>query len=159
MKLRNKKTGEIVDFCYLQNDYIAPLVLTFKMNDKPVMRTYNSLAELNEEWEDYQEPKTHWYIYGAEPLEVDEHNWNKGFIDELKSIGNYFETKEEAEKAVEKLKAWKRLKDSGLKINKWLHTPDMDLTTGSFITIKGYIPQVMKNMKDLDLLFGGSDDN
>lgn len=32
-----------------------------------------------------------------------------------KEIGNYFETKEEAEKAVEKLKAWKRLKDKGFK--------------------------------------------
>ena len=30
-------------------------------------------------------------------------------------IGNCFKTKEEAEKVVEKLKAWKRLKDSGLK--------------------------------------------
>jgi hypothetical protein len=33
-----------------------------------------------------------------------------------KAIGNYFETKEEAELAVEKLKAWKRLKDKGVKI-------------------------------------------
>jgi hypothetical protein len=33
----------------------------------------------------------------------------------MKSIGNYFESKEEAEKAVEKLKAWKRLKDKGFK--------------------------------------------
>ena len=34
-------------------------------------------------------------------------------------IGNCFQTKEEAEKAVEKLKAWKRLKDSGLKFKDW----------------------------------------
>lgn len=34
-------------------------------------------------------------------------------------IGNCFKTKEEAEKAVEKLKAWKRLKDSGLKFKGW----------------------------------------
>ena len=32
----------------------------------------------------------------------------------LIAIGNYFETPEEAEKAVEKLEAWKRLKDKGL---------------------------------------------
>lgn len=37
----------------------------------------------------------------------------------LKQIGNYFETREEAEKAVEKLKAWKRLKDDGLKIRSY----------------------------------------
>lgn len=72
-------------------------------------------------------------------------------------IGNYFETKEEAEKAVEKLKAWKRLKESGLVITKWSHTPDMELTTGSFIKIEGFIPAVMENLKDLDLLFGGEE--
>ena len=126
MKLRNKKTGNIVDFCYLQNDYIAPLVLTFKMNDKPVMRTYNSLAELNEEWEDYQEPKEYWYI---EPngviARIDE--WDcctASDIEIMKTLGNYFETKEEAEQAVEKLKAFKRLKDLGFKFDgiRWVDT-------------------------------------
>ena len=34
-----------------------------------------------------------------------------------KEIGNYFETEEEAEKAVEKLKAWKRLKDKGFRFD------------------------------------------
>lgn len=34
-------------------------------------------------------------------------------------IGNCFQTEEEAERAVEKLKAWKRLKDSGLKFKSW----------------------------------------
>ena len=34
-------------------------------------------------------------------------------------IGNCFQTKKEAERAVEKLKAWKRLKDSGLKFKSW----------------------------------------
>ena len=34
-------------------------------------------------------------------------------------IGNCFQTEEEAEQAVEKLKAWKRLKDSGLKFKDW----------------------------------------
>lgn len=113
MKLRNKKTGEIVDFNYLQTDYISPLLLTVSTNGGPEMFNYYSLAEINEEWEDYEEPKLHWYIYGAEPFEVDEQNMDKDYVAELKSIGNYFETKEEAEKAVEKLKAWKRLKDIG----------------------------------------------
>lgn len=47
--------------------------------------------------------------------------WDDAFNvdnDRLK-IGNCFQTKEEAEKAVEKLKAWKRLKDSGLKFKGW----------------------------------------
>ena len=37
----------------------------------------------------------------------------------LFNIGNCFQTEEEAERAVEKLKAWKRLKDSGLKFKGW----------------------------------------
>lgn len=46
--------------------------------------------------------------------------WSNDYIDRNRSeIGNCFKTKEEAEKAVEKLKAWKRLKDSGLKFKDW----------------------------------------
>ena len=96
MKLRNKKTGEII----ILIDHIFD--------------NYNSLAELNEEWEDVPEkPKEYWFIDydgGIIPF-----NRNKETVTDnlMKSIGNYFETKEEAEKAVEKLKAWKRLKDFG----------------------------------------------
>lgn len=88
MKLRNKKTGEIVEF--------------------------------NEEWEAYKEFKdiTYWYIdilgkVGFSTEILDEVVGTPNNILLLKSIGNYFETKKEAEKAVEKIKAWKRLKDLG----------------------------------------------
>lgn len=65
------------------------------------------------EREDYEEPKNHWFIdcdgkiYSIDRL--------VGYdLNKLKEIGNYFETEEEAEKAVEKLKTWKRLKDNGI---------------------------------------------
>ena len=46
--------------------------------------------------------------------------WSNDYIDRSRSeIGNCFESREEAEKAVEKLKAWKRLEDSGLKFKDW----------------------------------------
>ena len=46
--------------------------------------------------------------------------WSNDYIDRNRfEIGNCFESREEAEKAVEKLKAWKRLKDSGLKFKDW----------------------------------------
>ena len=45
MKLRNKKTGEIVDILGFYADY-------HDGNPKPV--TFSSLTELNEEWEDYK---------------------------------------------------------------------------------------------------------
>lgn len=106
MKLKNKKTGEIWDI---------GKVLT---NDYP---SYETLKEINEEWEDYEEPKVYWYIndLDGEPMKCDWRNCGKQNFtrwgEYRKQIGNYFNTQEEAEKAVEKLKAWKRLKDKGFK--------------------------------------------
>ena len=153
MKLRNKKTGEIVDF---------QGITMFKHPSGNWAGSYKKLSELNEEWEDTTVKDIKYYYCISMTGGVHELVYYGELTQAAKdkmAIGNYFESQEEAEKALEKLKAWKRLKDNGFVINKWLHTPDMNLTTGSFITIKGYIPQVMKNMKDLDLLFGGSDDN
>lgn len=46
--------------------------------------------------------------------------WSNDYIDRSRvEIGNCFETREEAEKAVERLKAWERLKDAGLKFKDW----------------------------------------
>ena len=108
MKLKNKKTGEV-----------AEVTGIFNRNDKPdfVIDSYNSLAELNKEWEDYEEPKTFWYldemgVIKEFPSDMMDY---KGIIDNYKKIGNYFETEEEAERAVEKLKAWKRLEDKGFR--------------------------------------------
>ena len=53
MKLRNKKTGKIAEFEDITRVY------KFIGNQN----TYNSLAELNEEWEDVpEEPKKYYYI-------------------------------------------------------------------------------------------------
>lgn len=49
MKLRNKKTGEIWDMPYCKE---------ITMGDSKVKYTYKSLAEVNENWEDYI-PKAH----------------------------------------------------------------------------------------------------
>jgi hypothetical protein len=104
MKLRNKKSGEIVDV----------LVTTVEYPDncqgQPVYNFYDSLAELNNEWEDYKEPKPWWYIDITLDAKQGELFLSK-YVEEFKTVGNYFETREEAELAVEKLKAWKLLKD------------------------------------------------
>ena len=144
MKLRNKKTGEILE----------PRTIGFEMYSFNE-RQFDSLAELNEEWEDYEEPRDFWYINSEGDAESCIRN------DELdksaKEIGNYFETKEEAEKAVEKLKAWKRLKDEGFRFKDWnasmcelyFNVPD------SFFPNDGLITDETKH--DLDLLFGGEE--
>lgn len=102
MKLRNKQTGEIVS---LQGE------LTY--DDKVRLLThYSSLAELNEEWEDYEEQKEYWYIGIDGDIYKKEYEY---FNEAQDNIGNRFETKEEAEKAVEKLKALRRLKEAGFR--------------------------------------------
>lgn len=162
MKLRNKKTGDIKEVIVGGYPVSGKTKMwqcsEMDMNEETgykILGTYTSLAELNEEWEDYQEPKTRWYIYGAEPLEVDDENWNEEFINELKITGNYFESKEEAEKAVEKLKAWKRLKDKGFKFEWWISKPEgneIDFYLDEF----EWSGQVKD---DLDLLFGGENES
>lgn len=116
MKLKNKRTGEIIEAVIVDHGAEWEIRNMYTNEDTQI---YNSLAELNEEWEDApEEPKEYWYIsdFGY----VFNHEINnksvKSTIEEMKSIGNYFETKEEAERAVEKLKAWKFLKDIGFKI-------------------------------------------
>lgn len=134
MKLRNKKTSEIVE-----------------ATDFNIISEYNSLAELNEEWEDVlEEPEEVWYIdfQGVvRSASKEENNWFKE-----NEIGNCFETKEEAEKAVEKLKAWKRLKDCGFKFKDFARLND-----------QAYLIRATSNESwtnlydDLELLFGGEE--
>ena len=73
-----------------------------------------------------------------------------------KEIGNYFETKEEAELVVDKLKAWQRLKDIGCRF-----------VLDDNFAVKFVGPEVTKIVSaeegrmlcdDYRLLFGGKDE-
>lgn len=60
----------------------------------------------------------YWFLHGCRPEPSKEIiGYNPEREAYRKSIGNYFETKEEAEKAVERLRAWKKLKDGGVKFD------------------------------------------
>lgn len=137
MKLRNKKTGEIKDF--------ALVVANGDVDDI-------SLADLTEEWEDYEEPKEIYYInYKGNIMSAcPDGNWQ-----DEKQIGNYFETKEEAEKAVEKLKAWKRLREKGFKFTYWNGGARQINFEIRSLENEYYIPRQICD--DLDLLFGGEE--
>lgn len=143
MRLKNKKTGEIRE---LPRDYM----------EMPGGPLYYSLAELNEDWEDYKEPKAHYSItqFGDVVDEVD--GYMSETIDEMKKIGNYFNTREEAEQAVEKLKAWKRLKDKGITFEakvidrKWYIAPKANPSQRTF-------DEAYDIHKDLMIIFGGED--
>ena len=157
MKLRNKKTGDVIDF------------VVYKTKKQPLTEgidyqgQFNSLAELNEEWEDVlEEPsKTIWQIKDSGELQdFEEDDFSDGYMESSKSIGNYFETKEESEQAVEKLKAWKRLEKCNFRFEGY---DDRDRGTCGDILIFAHVytngnlideaqPVILK---DLDLLFGG----
>ena len=141
MKLRNKKTGDIYELnelCLYDDKGFAK---------RPFLK---SLSELNAEWEDYEEPEEYWYIY-ADKARREECG---DFLEEnFKAVGNYFETKEEAEKAVGKLKAYKRLKDKGFRFERWLLGGEY----GNTITFSDYIEYNDETRADLNLLFGGEE--
>ena len=148
MKLRNKKTGEILSIGNI-------IVENPKRIDCGKLMKCSSLAELNEEWEDYEEPKEYWYInFNLECIKTtDDDTETDGYH---KLIGNYFETKEEAEKAAEKLKAWKRLKDKGFRFDRWNNA-----SSGLYRPIWFYFEKdtALEDIKsDLDLLFLGGEE-
>lgn len=152
MKLRNKKTGDIVDIADLDftSDNFAIWLSTTK---------YSSLAELNEEWEDYEETKGTYFINTQGDVQFWDSSsfaypddWTKE-----KEIGNYFGTKEEAEKAVEKLKAWKRLKDKGFRFGHWVTEREKKCGKVEFKCddIQLGFDKAQKFYNDITLIFGG----
>ena len=156
MKLRNKKTGEIKECVVL------PVDSNGYPNEFGVFEKGDSLAELNADWEDApEEPKEYWYINTISAVGL--HTRTNGMTDSEDSymedrqleIGNYFETKEEAEKAVEKLKAWKRLKDKGFRFDGWnWKTQCIDYNLDyTDITEE----QIEEAEKDLDTCFGSEE--
>ena len=63
MKLRNKKTGEIIETCKIIQNAFGEIIMLTLGEDERYPYEYHSLAELNAEWEDYKP---------AEPLIKDE---------------------------------------------------------------------------------------
>ena len=150
MKLRSKETGEIIP-AEAREDGIYLFDKTTEQWNK------YELSLLAEYWEYYEEPKEYWYIDDAGVIQIEQVLSPE--INMRKSIGNYFESKEEAEKAVEKLKAWKRLKDNGFSFE---GTNNNKRRSGYFINYylgKSFNSQdeCEQAMKDLVMLFGGEE--
>jgi hypothetical protein len=163
MKLRNKKTGEIPEkietIAYIQ--WSKKIMMIYINSDgERIMKQYDSLETFNEEWEDYEEQKEwYWFIEDNGVIQRSCHyeDLHPTLDKARKEIGNYFETKEEAERAVEKLKAWKRLKDYNVKFNLdfvknkiyfnyTINNPLLDVLDGE--------EQIFNNMK---IVFGGEE--
>ena len=156
MKLRNKQTGEIATLTMSNNGESLLLMVDGEM------LAYNiRLSDLGE-WEDYEKPKEYWYIDADGGLLCEPSDDRCEFDNKCREIGNYFETKEEAERAVEKLKAWKRLKDKGFRFTSTPGVGSLDITPGKFqIEINADMPEKWfccdAVQKDLDDCFGGEE--
>ena len=147
MKLKIKETGEILEDVKFIDTTLHKITIQYL--DDGVLRNYpiKSLSDV-EEVKDYEEPKEYWYIdcYGMVLRALYTGNeWDE----RRKLIGNYFETKEKAEKAAEKLKARTRLKNKGFRIalhgckgNAWLEA--------NWGNLQG-------DFSDVLLLFGGEE--
>ena len=112
MKLKNKKTGEIAEASVLNFE----LVVRYddgRVEKYPLLFDYSN-------FEYYEEPKEWWYIdiHGPHKVNSDDEYYQQVKA-ASKEIGNYFSSQEEAELAVRKLKAFKRLKDEGLRFDDW----------------------------------------
>ena len=155
MKLRNKKTGDI-GYLIVGKGSTHYVVADNEWNNCGI---YNSLAELNEEWEDApEEPKEYWYIEEDGDVIEMAYQEDDKFDQKRRQIGNYFDTREEAEKAVEKLKAFKRLKDKGLKLGMDLSgVYGTTMIYGIKITASDYNEADDETRADLDLFFGGEE--
>ena len=165
MKLKNKKTGEIGNLVLNINpNRESYSVLSTENGDTVcgnlVLADYDSLAELNEEWEDYEEPKVGYIIDPMEEdyMSADDSGYEESDVERAKELGIWLETKEEAEKAVEKLKAWKRLKDKGAKVIGYYCDGGTN-TKGEFsgeVNFTIDVPQEV-NIDLFNLLFGGEE--
>lgn len=161
MKYKNKKTGEVRDWDF-GDWYQKILNPDNKENYECSLADFiDRVIKFKEEWEDYEEPKEYWFIDAFGNIiqnritkhRGDEYTDMSDDYERQKEIGNYFETKEEVEEAVEKLKAWKRLKDKGFEFM-WVDKKNGSVKFG-FFNKEGKITEEM--WQDIDLLFGGEE--
>ena len=147
IRLRNKNTGEIA--------YADKIRVYSKDGDED----WTSLADLSLVWEEVG------VFYMIDALgQVQAMNTGWSMEPYLKNFGNYFESKEEAEKAVKRLRAWKRLKDRNFRVNLNYSTGGATINHKDVIMcrIEAYFDDKweegnMKAEEDLDLLLGGEE--
>lgn len=126
---------------------------------------FETLKGMNEMFEDAtEEPKEFWYIENDGDIDKETYDGDD-YEKRMIKIGNYFSSREEAEKAVGKLKAMAKLKEFGFRFIDW----ELDMKTIAdgkiwfdigvntewdaerLLELK---PEVKKS---LDILFGGEE--
>lgn len=163
MKLRNKKTGEIVYATMMASYGGGELQIRYypvNNAESTHFKEYRSISELNEEWEDYEEDEL-LYVISAEHKSGYQCVLKEEYpeiCEVAKELGIGFETEKECREFCNKLLAWKRLKDKGLKIH--LQKQFRGNGIGYSRTIyTDFTKDSQEIVKDLDLLFGGEDES
>ena len=121
-KLRPTEIGVIKTFSLSPDDEVGEIAIQCP----GCTYYYNNLAELCEKWEDYEQPKEHWAIdQFGEPINVS--GLSRLQLEKLHRLGNDFPSENVTMKAIEKLRAFNRLKEKGFRItmrgckgNAWL---------------------------------------
>lgn len=154
MKVVSRKDNKLIANLIVDGGYKYVSKFTIEDDEGIRIAEYDSIEALYENWEDYKEHKEYWHIFGTNIMHSQE-GFDELYDKRNKEIGNFFETEEETKKAVEKLKAWKRLKDNGLKFNRWIileepKTPHIKLAIEAEINVPD-------SPYDLNLLFGGEE--
>lgn len=123
---------------------------------------FETLKGMNEMFEDAPEEPKYFYCICTEgsinKYEVERYE-TETWVKHAKSIGNCFNTREEAEKVVEKLRAWKRVKRDLVSLH-WQRERDGSFSVwGEFKTGNTLRADVYLDIhsKDLDICFGGEE--
>lgn len=83
---------------------IKDYITLFKGNEEVyTIKVGENVSEMFDEW--FEEVREYFYIDSNGGIEYSKNEWNEEFVEHHKLIGNYFETREEAEKYLEYLKA------------------------------------------------------
>lgn len=150
MKLKTKfqdedfKLGEVVDANFYHG--MGKIRVNILAHDTIYDMYYDSIKDFTDRWEDVPEEQCY-YINSTG--EVREGILDADWRDERR-IGNFFKTKEEAEKVVEKFEAWKRLKDKGFRFTEWGVTLNDELIIKAKYSGKDIY-------EDMNLLFKGEE--
>jgi len=155
-QVKNRSTGDIGELDFDSKEVVF-IVVRYDLLTKVTSKSYyKNLKDLNEKWEDVEELKGYWYINEFGTATEITHARENIYDKQRKNFGNYFETEEEAEKTVKKLKAWKRLKDKGFRFDGYDsgHNSNKELCGQAYFKAGNFWFDIKQ---DLDLLFGGEE--
>jgi len=83
---------------------IKDCITLFKGDEEVyTIKVGENVSEMFDEW--FEEVREYFYIDSKGDIEYSKNEWNEEVVEHHKLIGNYFETREEAEKYLEYLKA------------------------------------------------------